>query len=102
MATMLDQILKVVRGEASPPPVADLIGFSVREVEPGRIYPRDAKGQIAKYDDLPARFHANIDTADAPFDRKPGEKRPMTDSEIADIIAFLGTLDDGADGPAKN
>ena len=36
MATMLEQIQKVVRGELPGPPVARLIGFTVREVEPGR------------------------------------------------------------------
>jgi uncharacterized protein (TIGR00369 family) len=36
MATMLEQIQKVVRGEFPGPPVARLIGFTVREVAPGR------------------------------------------------------------------
>ena len=35
MATMLDGILRVVRGEALPPPVAALIGFTLREAAPG-------------------------------------------------------------------
>ena len=74
--------------------------YNLREVAPGRIYPRDAAGRVVKYDDLPTRYHANIDTADAPFDRKQGDKRPMTDAEIADIIAFIHTLDD-ADSPLK-
>jgi cytochrome c peroxidase len=68
--------------------------YNLREVEPGRIYPHDRSGKVLKYDDLRARYHANIDTADAPFDRKAGERRPLNDAEIADIIAFIGTLDD--------
>jgi uncharacterized protein (TIGR00369 family) len=36
MATMLEQIQKVIRGELPAPPVAHLIGFTVREVEAGR------------------------------------------------------------------
>ena len=36
MATMLAAIQKIQRGEAPPPPVASLIGFSLREAEPGR------------------------------------------------------------------
>ena len=36
MATMLEQIQKVIQGELPAPPVAHLIGFTVREVEPGR------------------------------------------------------------------
>jgi uncharacterized protein (TIGR00369 family) len=36
MAKALDVIRKVQRGEAAPPPVADLIGFTLSEVDPGR------------------------------------------------------------------
>jgi uncharacterized protein (TIGR00369 family) len=36
MARMLDLIQKVLRGEAPPPPVAALIGFTLTAVEPGR------------------------------------------------------------------
>src|SRR6186713_642223 len=36
MATMLEMIQRVVQGEASAPPVAELIGFSLRDVGRGR------------------------------------------------------------------
>jgi uncharacterized protein (TIGR00369 family) len=36
MAKMIDGILKMVRGEAPPAPVAELIGFKLIEVEAGR------------------------------------------------------------------
>ena len=36
MGTMLEAIQMMQRGEAPPPPVASLIGFSLREAEPGR------------------------------------------------------------------
>ena len=36
MPTPLDSIRMVQRGEAAPPPIADLIGFTLTEVEPGR------------------------------------------------------------------
>ena len=36
MLTMLDVIQRVRRGEVPPPPVAQLIGFTLREAEPGR------------------------------------------------------------------
>src|SRR5262245_16878647 len=36
MATMLDAIRQVARGEAPPSPVATLIGFRLASVEPGR------------------------------------------------------------------
>jgi uncharacterized protein (TIGR00369 family) len=36
MATMLQVIDKTLRGEIAPPPIATLIGFTLRSVEPGR------------------------------------------------------------------
>jgi uncharacterized protein (TIGR00369 family) len=36
MGTMLDAMQRLKRGEAAPPAVAALIGFTLREVEPGR------------------------------------------------------------------
>ncbi|HSB40801.1 MAG TPA: PaaI family thioesterase [Methylomirabilota bacterium] len=36
MPRALDFIRMVQRGEAAPPPIADLIGFTLAEVEPGR------------------------------------------------------------------
>jgi uncharacterized protein (TIGR00369 family) len=35
MATMLEQAQKVVRGEAAPPPIARLLGFTAKAIEPG-------------------------------------------------------------------
>lgn len=40
MAKMIDHILKMVRGEAPPAPVADLIGFTLTEVTAGRAVVR--------------------------------------------------------------
>jgi uncharacterized protein (TIGR00369 family) len=36
MSTMLELMQKVARGELPPPPIATLIGFTLREVAPGR------------------------------------------------------------------
>ncbi len=36
MPTMLDAIRKMLRGEIPAPPIATLIGFDLREVDPGR------------------------------------------------------------------
>ncbi|NUY31892.1 hypothetical protein F0160_15455 [Paraburkholderia sp. JPY303] len=69
--------------------------YNLRDTAPDKIYPRDASGKAIKYDDLPPRYHANIDVADAPFDRKFGDQPAMTDQDIQDIIAFLKTLSDG-------
>lgn len=68
--------------------------YNQRAAHPEKIYPRDAQGHLLIYDDLPAKYHANIDTTDAPFTQKRGDKPPLTDGDIDDIIAFLHTLDD--------
>ncbi|EIP87032.1 di-heme cytochrome c peroxidase family protein [Burkholderia humptydooensis MSMB43] len=68
--------------------------YNLRSVDPGRIYPRDASGQVQQYDDIPSAYRANVDVADAPFDRKPGDAPAMTGQDMRDIVAFLNTLTD--------
>ena len=68
-----------------------------RDLDPARFYPHDPSGQVIKYDDLPAADRGNVDTADAPFDRRPGDAPALSAAEIDDVIAFLGTLTDGYD-----
>src|SRR6516162_4220089 len=36
MATILESAEKVLRGEAAPPPIARLLGFALKAIEPGR------------------------------------------------------------------
>jgi cytochrome c peroxidase len=69
--------------------------YNLRNTNPDKIYPRDASGKLEVYNDIPPQFRANVDVADAPFDRKFGDKPAMTDTEIKDIIAFVKTLNDG-------
>jgi len=75
--------------------------YATRDTEPERWYPK-RNGKAQKFDDLPARYHANIDTQ-APLDgRAPGSATPMSPQDVADIVAFLGTLTDGyVPPPAK-
>jgi cytochrome c peroxidase len=74
--------------------------YAFRDVAPEKVYPRRADGTVAKYDDLPPQYRANVDVTDPPFDRAPGDAPAMTEAEKQDIIAFLGTLTDGYE-PAK-
>lgn len=46
----------------------------------------------------PAMYRDNLDR-EPPFDRQPGQAPALSDAEIADIIVFLGTLNDGWSGP---
>jgi cytochrome c peroxidase len=71
------------------------IAFYVeRDTAPEKWYPRDAAGQVLKYDDLPAQYQANINN-EPPFGGKPGDPPVLTAAEIDDIVVFLGTLTDG-------
>ncbi len=74
----------------------DVVDFYVtRDLAPARWYARDAHGKAIAYDDLPARYHANLNR-DAPFaERKPGAMPRLSPSEIDDVVAFLRTLTDG-------
>jgi cytochrome c peroxidase len=72
--------------------------YNFRDTNPDKVFPRAADGSAAKYDDLPQKYHANVDVSDAPFDRHLGEAPAMTAQDEADIIAFLKTLTDGYQG----
>jgi cytochrome c peroxidase len=69
--------------------------YNLRDANPAMIYPRNAAGRIMLYDDLPQGYDANIDMADRPFGQKAGRQPPLSNWDIADIIAFIETLDDG-------
>ena len=64
-----------------------------RDLDPARWYPR-RDGHLVLYDDLPPAYRGNVDHSDPPFDRNAGEPPALNDAEIADVIAFLRTLDD--------
>ncbi|HQT26261.1 MAG TPA: cytochrome c peroxidase, partial [Burkholderiales bacterium] len=66
-----------------------------RDLHSERFYPRDSSGKVVKFDDLPSKIRKNVDTVDAPFDRRPGDKPALSREEVRDIISFLNTLTDG-------
>jgi cytochrome c peroxidase len=68
--------------------LADVLAFyNFRDTHPDRVYPAGST--------LPPEYRMNLDTADAPFGRAPGQRPAMTDEEMRDIVAFLHTLTDG-------
>jgi cytochrome c peroxidase len=69
--------------------------YNFRDTSPEKVYPVGADGNVQKYNDLQAQYHANVDVADPPFNRHLGETPAMTSQDEADIIAFLRTLNDG-------
>jgi cytochrome c peroxidase len=69
--------------------------YNLRNTRPERIYPRDANGRVQMYNDIPQSYRGNVDTTDAPLDRKLGKRPAMSDGDVQDIIAFIRTLNDG-------
>lgn len=73
----------------------DALHFYVeRDTQSAKWYPSRA-GKTQIFDDLPPALQANADHVNAPFNRKAGDVPAMDDAEIADLLAFLKTLDDG-------
>lgn len=57
-------------------------------------------GKVQKYDDLPSKFVANIDTQ-LPMDGRAAHSAPpMSEQDVADLLCFLNTLNDGYRPPA--
>ena len=42
-----------------------------------------------------AVYQKNVNREEVPYNRNPGEAPALSDAEIDDVIAFLGTLSDG-------
>jgi len=68
--------------------------YAERDVRPQKWYPGKADGEVDKFDDLPARYHGNVNM-EPPFGQRAGARPALTDGEIRDVIAFLKTLNDG-------
>ncbi|MFT3927721.1 MAG: cytochrome c peroxidase [Myxococcales bacterium] len=62
--------------------------YATRASEPERWY-----GQ-REFDDLPAKYHDNINLSLPPYNQPRGEAPRLDDTEIDAIVAFLGTLSD--------
>jgi len=73
----------------------DVVSFyAQRDTDPGKWYPRDRDGRVLKFNDLPARYHGNVEMG-SPFRREPGSAAALTDGEIDDVVEFLKALTDG-------
>jgi cytochrome c peroxidase len=73
----------------------DVIRFYVeRDTRPEAWYPRGKDGKVQAFDDLPPPYQDNLNR-EPPFGGRRGDKPALDAEEIADIVAFLGTLTDG-------
>lgn len=67
----------------------DVVAFyATRDTDPGRWYPKNARGKPQKFDDLPRSAHENVNVDEAPYDRKPGQKPRLSEKDINAIVAF--------------
>jgi cytochrome c peroxidase len=66
-----------------------------RDTNPALWYPAGTDGVMQKFNDLPSALQGNVDTVDAPFNRRAGMAPALSPGEIADLVQFLGTLSDG-------
>jgi cytochrome c peroxidase len=74
----------------------DALTFYVqRDTQPEKWYGRAADGSVDKFDDLPPAYRGNVNTTEAPYNRRAGDAPALSDAEIDDVIAFLKTLSDG-------
>jgi cytochrome c peroxidase len=66
-----------------------------RDTRPEQWYPRGAGGRPLVFNDLPRAMARNVNRDEVPYDRRPGQRPRLNEREIADLVAFLKTLDDG-------
>ncbi len=64
--------------------------YALRDVSPEDFYPRPNPAP----DDLPAPLRDNVNRAEPPYDRRPGQAPRLNDEEIDAIVAFLEALSD--------
>jgi cytochrome c peroxidase len=66
-----------------------------RDTHPEKWYPVNADGTVRKFDDLPRPYAVNVNTTEAPYNRRPGDQPALSEAEIDEVITFLRTLSDG-------
>ena len=71
-----------------------MLFYVERDTNPEKWYPVGLEGKVEKFDDLPPQYRKNVDTIDAPLNRKLGQQPIWNIRDIDDVIAFLNTLVD--------
>ncbi len=56
--------------------------------------PADWYGDGPAFDDLPAAMRGNVNVVSTPLNRRAGAVPALSDADIDDVVAFLGTLTD--------
>lgn len=66
--------------------------YATRDTNPAAWYPTVA-GTVQRFNDLPAVYLGNVERR-IPFGGRPGGTPTLSEQDVADIVAFLGTLTD--------
>jgi len=53
-----------------------------------------ADGSVAKFNDLPEKYHGNVNVKEVPYDRRLGQGPRLSERDIDALVAFLQTLTD--------
>lgn len=70
----------------------DVVAFyAQRASSPDRFYPPGER-----FDDVPAKYRANVNMSSMPYNRPEGGSPALSDEDIDAVVAFLGTLTDAA------
>jgi cytochrome c peroxidase len=73
--------------------------YVTRDTQAQLWFPQDPLGNVDVYNDLPSLLRGNVNVTEAPYNRTRGQTAALNDSEIDDLVAFLGTLTDGFFAP---
>jgi cytochrome c peroxidase len=68
--------------------------YATRDTNPERWYPRGADASILKFNDLPEKYHGNVNVKEVPYDRRLGQRPRLSERDIDALVAFLRTLTD--------
>ena len=53
--------------------------YATRDTNPERWYPRGADGSVAKFNDLPEKYHDNVNVKEVPYDRRLGQRPRLSE-----------------------
>jgi len=68
--------------------------YATRDTHPGRWLPKLKSGEADRWNDLPGGYKDNVNTEEAPYDRRLGQTPRLSDQDIDALVAFLKTLTD--------
>jgi len=74
--------------------------YNKRDTNPELFYSKAADNSVNIYDDLAAQYRSNVDMT-VPVVHTRGAAPAMSEQDVDDLVAFLGTLTDGFQPPQK-